>query len=69
MEGTGNWLSRLISSRVPGRKVGMWKRKSSVVETDLKIKMIGLADINEIPPRVRLWLSMASKYVLQSNLY
>lgn len=25
VEGTGNWLSVLISSKVPVRKVGLWK--------------------------------------------
>ena len=63
MEGTGNRLSGLISSRVPGGKVGMRKRKPPVVKIDLQIKMIALAGINEIPPRERLWLSVASKHV------
>jgi len=50
MEGTGHRLSLLISSRGPGGKVGMRKRKSSVVKIDLEIRMIVLAGINEIPP-------------------
>jgi len=50
MEWTGNRLSGLICSRAPRRKVGMRKRKSSVVKIDLEIKMIALAGINDIPP-------------------
>ena len=46
MERTGNRLSGVISSRVPGRKVGMRKRKPSVVKIDLEIKMIALAGVN-----------------------
>lgn len=54
MERTGNWLSGLISSRVPGWKAGMRKRKPSLVKIDLEIKMIALASIHEIPNSVRL---------------
>lgn len=50
MEGTGNRLSGLISSQVPGRKVGMRKRKPSVVKIDLEIKTIALVGIYEIRP-------------------
>ena len=46
MERTGNRLSGVISSWVPGRKVGMRKRKPSVVKIDLEIKMIALAGVN-----------------------
>ena len=54
MKRTGNWLSGVISSRVPGRKVGMRKRKPSVVKIDLEIKMIVLAGINKNTKSVRL---------------
>lgn len=40
--------SGLISSRAPGRKVGMRKRKPSVVKIDLKIEILTLKRINEI---------------------
>ena len=67
MERTGNWLSGLISSRVPGWKAGMRKRKPSLVKIDLEIKIIALAGIHEIANSVRLWLGMASTQVHLTN--